>query len=412
MSDMMNNDNIRIQYAAKYAQSSNYWKYSIGQNECIKRLHVIERKKVIENNFKQWLETDTTLKLKYERALPALKSIVENRQPSNFATQYYVEGLFRNVELLWLIWQMVSLYEELNKSIPNKILVQKYSNSIRDFAYGFYPNFNKSTDLKVAAATFSLLSNDLIPEFKFNYLLKAEKKAKKDFYKFTSKLYAQTFLTDSLKLEALLDKPDLSLMQNDKLFMFGYDAINKYRQIYKQLNIQKTNFQKYKRKLISGIREMNQNKVFSPDANFSMRVSYGIIQNYKPADAIQYSYYSTLKGIMEKEDSLSFSYVVPSKLKQLYQTSDYGIYSTSGEMPVCFTSNNDIAGGNSGSPVLNGKGQLIGIAFDGNWEGLSADFIYEPQLKRAISVDIRYVLFIIDKFAGAGYLLNEMQIEK
>jgi hypothetical protein len=165
------------------------------------------------------------------------------------------------------------------------------------------------------------------------------------------------------------------------------------------------------RQYIAGIIEMDTDKVWYPDANFTMRLTYGKVDDYFPRDAVYYSYYSTLKGVMEKEDSTDPDFVVPDRLKELYNTQDFGRYADkNGEMPVCFISNNDITGGNSGSPVMNGKGELVGIAFDGNWEAMSGDIVFEPEVQRTISVDIRYVLFIIDKFAGATHLLDEMKI--
>jgi hypothetical protein len=410
--DMMADNRIRIQYSSKYARSSNYWKYSIGQNKGLKRLQVIERKQDEETKFTKWLSSDSTRNTKYGNSLPMLKKIIQEREPYSFAAQYYGEGLYRNIELLSLARQMVPLYEELLKRNPDTILVKKHSNAVRDFVNDFYGDYNVNTDMKVASATISLLSTDLKPEYKFSYLVKAEKKSKGSFESYVAKMYKKTFLTDSTQLEAFLDKPNIKKLASDPAFMFGYDATLKYRDLQQQQNSQKTDYQRNQRKLIDGIRKMNFNKVYSPDANFSMRVSYGKVRAYNPSDAAFYNYYTTLKGIMEKADSLDFNFIVPAKLQQLYKTKDYGVYGVGNEMPVCFISTNDITGGNSGSPVMNANGQLIGIAFDGNWEAMSGDIIYEPELKRTINVDIRYVLFIIDKFAGAGYLLNELQLEK
>jgi hypothetical protein len=168
--------------------------------------------------------------------------------------------------------------------------------------------------------------------------------------------------------------------------------------------------EKGQRLYIAGLKEMHQDKVFYPDANFTMRLTYGTVQDYFPRDAVHYDYYTTLKGVMEKEDPDNWEFKVPQKLKDLYENKDYGQYGVNGMMPVCFTTNNDITGGNSGSPVIDGEGNLIGLAFDGNWEAMSSNIVFEPALQRCICVDIRYVLFIMDKYAGASYLINEMKI--
>jgi hypothetical protein len=163
---------------------------------------------------------------------------------------------------------------------------------------------------------------------------------------------------------------------------------------------------------IAGLREMNPDKKYYPDANSSMRFTYGTVQDYYPADAVHFDYVTHLSGTMEKEDASTAEFVVPEKLKTLFETKDYGQYGVDGKLIVCFLSTNDITGGNSGSPVMNGNGELIGIAFDGNWEAMSGDIAFEPELQRTINVDIRYVLFIIDKYAGAHNLIDELTIVK
>ena len=169
---------------------------------------------------------------------------------------------------------------------------------------------------------------------------------------------------------------------------------------------------KGKRSFMAGLREMRPDHVFYPDANSTLRLSYGSVQDYFPADAIHYDYITYLSGVMEKEDPSNDEFIVPEKLKELYKNKDYGMYGSDGKLVVGFLSTNDITGGNSGSPVINGAGELIGIAFDGNWEAMSGDIAFEPELQRTISVDIRYVLFVIDKFAGAKHLIDEMTIMK
>ena len=163
----------------------------------------------------------------------------------------------------------------------------------------------------------------------------------------------------------------------------------------------------------AGLLEWQKGKATYPDANSTMRLTYGSVLPYSPKDALTYNYYSTIKGVMEKEDPDNYEFKVPAKLKELYLAKDYGQYAMAdGNLPVCFLTNNDITGGNSGSPVLNADGELLGLAFDGNWESMSSDVMFEPDLQRCICVDIRYVLFLMDKFGGAGYLLKEMNLVK
>jgi hypothetical protein len=257
---------------------------------------------------------------------------------------------------------------------------------------------------------FKLFSSDVQKENKFESFIQIEKKYSDNYAKFINKLYRKSFLSDSTKMNKFLNKPVLKALASDPGFNFTYNAVLKYRTIYKNYISVKNVLQNGQRLYIMGLKQMQEKNVMYPDANSTLRLTYGQVKGYKPQDAVNYNFYTTLKGVFEKEDSTNWEFEVPSRLKQLYCEKDYGNYGTPTEMPVCFISNNDITGGNSGSPVINANGQLIGIAFDGNWEAMSGDVKYEPDLQRTISVDIRYVLFIVDKYAGAGYLLNEMKI--
>ncbi|MEP7171271.1 MAG: S46 family peptidase, partial [Bacteroidota bacterium] len=213
------------------------------------------------------------------------------------------------------------------------------------------------------------------------------------------------------KLAAFLEKPSAKKLNKDLAYKTVTSILDYYKAtLSPQLKIIDQKLTKFNRAYIKGTREMDPDKKFFPDANSTMRLSYGTVKDYDPMNAVHYNYFTTLEGIMEKMDDKYADYNVPAKLVELYNKKDYGRYADHGEMKVCFTTNNDITGGNSGSGVLNANGELIGLAFDGNWEAMCGDIVYDPNYKRTISVDIRYVLFIIDKYAGATNLINEMKI--
>jgi hypothetical protein len=216
-------------------------------------------------------------------------------------------------------------------------------------------------------------------------------------------------VVDQEKFFAFLEDPSLKALRKDPAYVANIAS-----KIYMEVNGRLEEFNEQadrgSRLYLKGLMEMNAEKDFYSDANSTLRMNYGTVGDYFPRDGVHYSYYTTLKGVMEKEDPDNFEFLVPEKLKELYVRQDYSPYGTDGTLNVCFTSNNDITGGNSGSPVINSNGALIGIAFDGNWEAMSGDVAFEPELQKCINVDIRYVLFIIDKFAGAGHLISEMSI--
>ncbi|RMG82788.1 MAG: serine protease, partial [Bacteroidetes bacterium] len=211
-----------------------------------------------------------------------------------------------------------------------------------------------------------------------------------------------------------LDNPDAKTLKKDAAFNLFNSFFSNYMQVVRpNYSAAEAKIEKGMRLFTRGLREMQTAKKFYPDANSTLRLTYGTVQDYYPKDAVYYNYYTTIEGIMEKEDPSNPEFVVPEKLKELYKKKDYGQYAEKdGTLRVCFLTNTDITGGNSGSPVINSKGELIGCAFDGNWEAMSGDIAFEPELQRTIAVDIRYVLFIIDKFAGAKHLIDEMKLVK
>jgi hypothetical protein len=258
---------------------------------------------------------------------------------------------------------------------------------------------------------FKLFIKNVDPKFHPSIIGEIKEKYGNDLDAFIAELFKTTIFVDSVKLWAFLQNPDTTTLLNDWAFRTAKSTNQKITSIFEEIKPKNLQYQKGHRQFVAGLLEKNQGRAMYPDANGTIRFTYGQVLDYYPKDAVHYRYYTTLKGVMEKEDPSNWEFVVPEKLKELYNKKDFGPYAMkNGEMPLAFLSNNDITGGNSGSPVLNAKGQLIGCAFDGNWEAMSGDIVFEPEYQRTISVDIRYVLFIIDKYAGAGHLVKEMTI--
>jgi len=315
----------------------------------------------------------------------------------------------RGTELISIASNTAKLEESL---ISGKTEDQKKAiDAIKTRARSFYKDYNAPTDQKVAKAMFKIYAQNVTKNYHPEIYKTIEAKYKNDYVKFIDDMFAKSMFADSTRLMQFLSKPTLKALQKDPGYIASKSIYALYTDLQNKLTPMYDDFDKGHRLYVGGILEKNEGKAMYPDANFTMRMTYGTIKDYYPMDAVHYDYITTLDGVMEKEDPDNWEFVVEDKLKELYAKKDFGRYALpNGKMPVAFLSTNDITGGNSGSPVINGKGELIGTAFDGNWEAMSGDIVFEPELQRTISVDIRYTLFVIEKFAGCTRLIDEMTI--
>ncbi|MEW5845948.1 MAG: S46 family peptidase [Bacteroidota bacterium] len=408
LKDMQADKAVNIKYASKYAGSSNYWKNSIGMNKALKRLKVYDFKKQQEEEFTKWVLASPERQQKYGDALNLINEGVTGRKEYLHANQYINEALFSGAEIVGFASMTRSLADALKSNKTEDI--SKITKSLKARAENFYKNYNTPTDQKTSKAMFRIFMENVPVNYQPDIFTTIRTKFKGDVDKFIDQMFAKTMFTDPAKFNAFIDKPNLKALEKDPVYIVATSISNKAEEISKLMAPFNEKLQRGQRLYIAGILEMNEGKAMYPDANFTMRLTYGEVKDYFPMDAVHYDYQTTLDGVMEKEDPDNWEFVVPEKLKELYKSKDYGRYGKDGKMPVAFISTNDITGGNSGSPVMNGNGELIGIAFDGNWEAMSGDIVFENKLQRTISVDIRYVLFVIDKYAGATRLIDEMKI--
>jgi len=406
--DMDASDKVRIQYASKYARTSNYWKYFIGQTKGLKRLKVYDKKVAIEDEYRTWASKMASMDDKFGKALKDIEAAYKVLDEYTLSNVYYREAVQRGAEILGMASRFNYLYEELTQKGIDPVKVEKMSDKLKASLDGYFKNYNEPTDKKLLAAMMKMYYENIPAEKQPQYLKDVAKKYKNDFTAYADDVFSKSMFADKSKMETFLESPKAKTITKDPAFIAwsAFSGFNK--KLQSEQDDAKKLLQKGNRMFIAGLMKMNPDKVFYPDANFTMRLSYGSVQDYYPADAVHYNYYTTLAGVMAKEDPNNWEFVVPDKLKQLYKDKDYGRYGNGDVMHVCFLTDHDITGGNSGSPVINGKGELIGLAFDGNWEAMSGDIAFEPELQRTINVDIRYVMFIIDKYAGAQNLIDEM----
>ena len=409
MEDMQADPKVRIQYASKYARSSNYYKNSIGMNKGLANLNVVDKKQSLENDFTLWVASDDVRHETYGQTLSLLENGYLQRFKYVKARTFLTETLISGTELFLFARQGERLLQDLESK--NNERLKSTISMITNDAEEFFKDYNAATDEKVMAAMLKFYAQNIDKEFHpsiYNYI---DKKYKGNYEKYARDLFRKSIFTDETRLKSFLQNPKTKVLKNDPALVDGKSIFSTYRELIDIAETFSSDIDKGNRLFEAGLQQMLTDNTFYPDANFTMRMSYGKVDDYMARDAVHYLHYTTIEGIMEKEDSTNFEFVVPAKLKELYYAKDYGRYADkNGKLIVNFLTNNDITGGNSGSPVLNANGDLFGLAFDGNWEAMSGDIAFEPDLQRTINVDIRYILFIIDKFAGASNLMDEITI--
>jgi hypothetical protein len=412
--DMNSDLAIRIKLSSKYASLANSWKYYIGQNEGLKKLNVIEERQKEESAFLAWANAKPEYKEKYagifdeyNKAIKGYENIVVQSLYLNFAG--------RSSDAMRMIMTLSPLMAEVNKKPVDALALDKAFKSVNEAAKDFYKDYSTRADKNVMREMLLMYINDIpasqLPPVILDITKGKGKTNEEKVINYVENVFAKSFLVDEARFNAFATKPDKKKFDKDPLVILN-NGLTEYQT--KNFSAAQVAFNsktdELKRVFMEGYMLFKGNTPLYPDANSTLRMTYGTIMSYGPRDAVHFDHFTTSAGILEKYQPGDSEFDVPARLIELLQKKDFGRYGQNGELVVAFLSNNDITGGNSGSPVINAKGELIGCAFDGNWEAMTGDLVFDPKLKRTISVDIRYVLFIMDKYANAQNLIQEMKI--
>ena len=404
--EMDRRPDIRIKYASKYDESSNYWKNSIGTNKAIKHLKVLEKKRAAEAALRDWIQSHPEEREKLIRLFSSLELSYSNRRETNRALAYFGESFINGPELVQLALEILNFDFEAEE----KLVITRMKKLLEK-----YDNLDLSIDKEVFAAMLK------------EYQLKVDKKYLPAMYEkidtlyngniqaYVDSLYATSNITSHKGLKRFLERDTTYNLIEDPAVSLSLDLIVKYYEMNQSISEASEQIEQGERLFNAAMRRMYADRNFYPDANSTMRLSFGTVGGYTPFDGATYDYYTTVKGIFEKvkEHAGDIDFAVQPELLSLLSSGDFGRYANAqGDMNVCFISNNDITGGNSGSAMFNAKGELLGLAFDGNWEAMSSDIVFEPDLQRCIGVDVRYMLFIMEKYGKAGNLVQELKIAR
>ena len=409
--EMAKDAKTRIQYAAKYASSANYWKNAIGMNEGLVKLKVLDKKKEQQEHLLEYgRETGNN---SYKEAFDAIRSIVAKRRNAVYHQQAIYEALMLGTEF-YKVPDTDALRNALEDN--DKKAIKEETENLKEAYKKFYnKDYNPEVDRKVSKQLIALYAKLIPAEQRISIFKQINENFGGNTDAFVDACFDKSIFRSQAALDAFLQNPDIKTLREDLMVQYSKSVKDGYNATSNAMKAETDAYNLAHKTWVAGMLELkakNGTPVY-PDANSTLRLTYGKIGSYEPADGMEYLYYTTLKGVMEKEDPNNPEFVVPAKLKELYEKKDFGPYAMpDGRMPICFATGTDNTGGNSGSPVFNSKGELIGTGFDRNYEGLTGDIAYNPQLQRAACVDIRYTLFIIDKFAGAGHLIDEMTIIK
>ena len=402
--EMDSKDSIRIKYASKYDESSNYWKNSIGVNRAIRKLGILDKKREMEQEIRRWIQQNPEEREKLLQLFTDLELNYKNRREINRAQAYFIESFLYGPELVQLALKILNFdFEGEQKTViaALKGIVEQYSNLDLDIDKEVFTALLKEYRLKV--------DTTFLPEIYHTIAQKYDGDEKA----FVDSLYASSELTTPRGLKRFLERDTTYQIFDDPAISLGIDMLTMLFDMNMQTQAPTMEIIRGERLLNGAIRRMYASRNFYPDANSTMRLSFGTVCGYTPFDGAEYDYYTTTKGVLEKVKAHvgDVDFAVQPELVSLLSSRNFGRYADEkGEMKVCFISNNDITGGNSGSAMFNSKGELLGLAFDGNWEAMGSDILYEPKMQRTIGVDVRYILFMIEKYGKAGNLIQELNI--
>lgn len=405
---MNSSDKIRIQYANKYAGSSNYWKNSIGMNKAIIDNNVLGTKADQEAKFAQFAKEKNNAD--YMNVVAKIDEAVSKTSPIKYQQTCLLETFMNGIEFGSPYVVMDNLKKALEEK--NDSAIQANIKTLKEvYASIHNKDYDHEVDRKVAKALLPLYAEMIPAEQRPSIYAVIEKDYKGDYNAFVDAMYDSSIMANQSNFDKFIKKPTVKAIEKDMATQYSRSKFDKYTALAEQMGQLPEELALLHKTYIRGLEEMKLPAPSYPDANFTIRLTYGNVKPYSPKDGVFYKYYTTTDGILEKENPEDREFVVPAKLKELIEKKDFGRYAMpNGDMPVCFLSTNDITGGNSGSPVLNENGELIGCAFDGNWESLSGDINFDNDLQRCINLDIRYVLFILEKLGNCGHLINEMTI--
>nr|WP_234395789.1 S46 family peptidase [Bacteroides sp. Marseille-P3684] len=403
---MEQDDATRIKYASKFASSSNYWKNSIGMNQSIADLGVIGQKQALENRLRTWIAQHPDMQKKYGTMLPALEQAYKSRFNASHARSFFYESLLGSAELPRFVINFLQL--RVNDMTP-----EMKEQTLKTYE-GKYADMDLNIDKEVFATMLKTYA-EVVPAEKYHPSLyqTVAQEFGGDFKAYVDSLYAHTAFTTLDGLKRFLANDTTFNLRQDPMTQVAVSLIQAYNGIADESGKDDEVVALNESKLCDALREMEIDRDFYPDANSTLRMSYGVVKSYDPLDAVHYNYYTTTQGILEKakKGAQNSDYYIQPEVLKLFN-GNYGRYGNKqGDMNTCFLSTNDITGGNSGSGMFNGKGELIGLAFDGNWEAMSGDIVFSPKLQRCIGVDIRYVLYVIENYGHADRLINELKLK-
>jgi len=405
---MSESEATELKYAAKQSGVSNSWKRWKGEIRGLKRLNAIEKKQKQQKQFTQWAQSSPERRKEYGALISTFESVYDDYKPYVMARDYYIEAGYYGNELM----RFAAGFKDLVGAEDQ----QEVESRIGSLGVGsFYKDYVPAIDREIAPRLFQAYRTNIDEKFHPQVFDRIDQQYQGDVKAYVEELYEKSIFTDSSEVYALLEDfklSDTTRIKQDPAYRLAQSFGELYQKVimpgYSKYNVQLDSLYRI---YVRGLRNMKEGEVFWPDANFTMRVAYGEVKGYQPRDGVVYQYQTTLEGVMQKNRKGLEVYQLPDKLKTLYQEKDYGRYANSdGDMPVCFIASNHTSGGNSGSPVINANGELIGVNFDRNWEGTMSDIMYDPTQCRNITLDIRYALFIIDQFADADWLIEEMTL--